>query len=216
MAYRGDAGDPYVDPETGILKNLAGIRDAALLEDYEGEMSIVRQIELSENPLSSSFDLTRLRAIHRQLFQDVYAWAGEFRIVDMAKGRSRFGSHLHIGNYLSKTFLKLAAERDRWRKSPEAVDWAERFSHYLGEINAAHPFREGNGRAQRLFIGQLAEEYGFEIRWDHMTAPEMVAASIASFNGDNEPLKLLILKHLITKSVSTKKVSDSLPDHRGS
>ncbi len=41
MAYRGDTGDPYVDPDTGILKNLAGIQDAVLLEDYEREMSII-------------------------------------------------------------------------------------------------------------------------------------------------------------------------------
>lgn len=197
MAYSGDTGDPYVDPETDVLKNLAGIRDAALLEAYEGEMSIIRQFELSENPLPSSFDLTHLRAIHRHLFQDVYTWAGELRSVDMTKGSSRFGSHLHIESYLSKTFVTLAAERDLWRKSPESVDWAERFSHYLGEINAAHPFREGNGRAQRLFVGRLAEEFGYEIRWDRMTAPEMVAASIASFDGDSEPLKLLIQKHLI-------------------
>lgn len=73
MAYRGDTGDPYVDPDTGILKNLAGIQDAALLEEYEGEMSIIRQFELSESPLPSSFDFNHLRAIHRHLFQDVYA-----------------------------------------------------------------------------------------------------------------------------------------------
>jgi len=200
MAYRGDTGDPYVDPDTGILKNLAGIQDAALLEEYEGEMSIIRQFELSENPLPSSFDLNHLRAIHRQLFQDVYAWAGQFRTVDMTKGTSRFGSHLHIGNYLAKTFVQLAAERDLWRKSPETVDWADRLAHYLGEINAAHPFREGNGRAQRLFIGQLAQEHDLEIRWDQMTAPEMVDASIASFDGDGGPMKRLIQKHLVSQS----------------
>ena len=156
---------------TLTLKNLAGIRDAALLEEYEGEMSIIRQFEFSENPPPSSFDLTHLRAIHCHLFQDVYAWAGEPRTVATVEARSRFGSHLHSESYLSKAFVKLAVERDLWRSSPEAVDWAERFAHYLGEINAAHPFREGNGRVQRLFIGQLAQEQGFEIRWDRMTAP---------------------------------------------
>ncbi len=197
MGYRGDTGDPYVDPESGILKNLAGIRDASSLEEYEGEMSIIRQFELSENPLPPSFDFNHLRAIHRHLFQDVYAWAGEPRTVDMAKGSSRFGSHLHIEAYLSKVFVQLAAERDLWRKSPESVTWPERFAHYLGEINAAHPFREGNGRSQRLFIGQLANEHGFEIRWDRMTTPEMVAASIASFEGDNGPFESLIQQHLM-------------------
>ena len=199
MDYKGDTGDPYVDPESGILINLAGIRDAVLLEEYQGEMSIIRQFELSQNPPPSTFDFTHLRAIHRHLFQDVYAWAGEPRTVDMAKGRSRFGSHVHIASYLTKTFVSLATERDFWRKSPATVDWAERFSHYLGELNAAHPFREGNGRVQRLFIGLLAQEHGFEIRWDRMTAHEMVSASIASFDGDAEPLKSLIQKQLIGK-----------------
>jgi cell filamentation protein len=199
MAYRDDIGDPYVDPETGVLRNLAGITDAALLEEFEGEMSIMRQIELSGNPLTGPFDFARLKAIHRHLFQDVYAWAGEPRTVDLAKGGNRFGSHLHIENYLNRVFAKLAAERESWRKSPGNIDWAGRFAEYLGEINAAHPFREGNGRSQRLFINQLAEEHGFEIRWDRMTAPKMIEASIASFGGDSEPLELLIRKHLIRR-----------------
>ncbi len=196
MAYRDDSGDPYVDPESGVLRNIPGIRDAGLLEEYEGEMSIIRQIELSERPQTGPYDFARLKGIHRHLFQDVYAWAGEPRTVDIAKGNSRFGSHLHVEAYLTKLFDRLADEREEWRISTGNIDWADRFSEYLGEINAAHPFREGNGRCQRLFIGQLAEEQGFEIRWDRMTAAEMVEASIASFEGDNEPLKRLIQKHL--------------------
>ncbi len=73
MEYKGDTGNPYADPETGILENLARIRDAALLEECEGEMSIIRQFELSENSPTSSFDFDHLRVIHRQLFQNVYA-----------------------------------------------------------------------------------------------------------------------------------------------
>ena len=198
MGYRGDIIDPYIDPDTGILKNLAGISDSDLLEEYEGEMSILRQLELAENPLSPTFDFAHLKAIHRYLFQDVYSWAGEPRTVDMAKDGSRFCSHPYIEDYLSKQFAQLAMEREGWSKSPESVDWAERFAHYLGEINAAHTFREGNGRAQRLFIGQLAGEHQMEICWSGMTAAEMIEASIESFRGDNEVLKSLIQRHLIS------------------
>jgi fido (protein-threonine AMPylation protein) len=102
MGYRGDAADPYVDAETGVLLNLAGLRDAELLEGYEGEMSIMRQFELSLNPSPADFDLTHLKAIHRSLFQDIYSWAGEVRTVDISKGTSRFGSHLHVESYLGK------------------------------------------------------------------------------------------------------------------
>lgn len=199
MAYRGDTGDPYVDPETGVLRNLANIGETTLLDDYEAEMSIMRQIELAADPSAAGFDFTHLREIHRYLFQDVYAWAGELRTVDISKGTSRFGSHLHVENFLTKLFNGLAEERKIWKRSAGTVDWADRFAHYMGEINAAHPFREGNGRAQRLFIGQLADEHGFEIRWDLMTAKQILTVSIASFDGDNGPLKELIAKHLVQK-----------------
>ncbi|WP_367873578.1 Fic/DOC family protein [Luteolibacter sp. Populi] len=188
-----------MDYQTGVLRNLANIGDAVLLEEYEGEMSIVRQFELAEAPLASSFDLAHLKAIHHHLFQDVYDWAGEPRTVDIAKGSSRFGSHLHVENFLSKLFIQLSKEREAWKRSPGTVDWPDRFAHYMGEINAAHPFREGNGRTQRLFIGQLAEEHGFEIRWARMSAKQILAAAIASFDGDNGPLKALIAKHLVEK-----------------
>lgn len=197
MEYRGDTSDPYVDPQTGVLNNLAGIKDASRLEAFEVEMSIQRQVELAEAPPPLVFDYAHLKAIHRHLFQDVYSWAGQSRTVDVAKGSSRFGSHLHIENYLSKLFAELDAERKWWNAAPETIEWADRLAHYLGEINAAHPFREGNGRVQRFFIGQLAEAHGFEVRWEDMTASEMVNASIASFQGDNRPMKNLIERNLV-------------------
>jgi cell filamentation protein len=195
MEYRGDTGDPYVDPQTGVLRNLAGISDQLILDGYEGEMSVLRQVELADRP-PASFDFAHLKEIHRCLFQDVYAWAGEPRTVDITKGSSRFGSHFHIESYLTRVFSQLTRERNEWEKSPSAVNWAERFAYYLGEINAAHPFREGNGRVQRIFISHLAARYGFEIRWDLMTEQGMIEASIASFDGDNQLLEKLIQKHL--------------------
>lgn len=101
MAYRDDTGDPYVIPGTEVLRNLAGIRDAASLALFEADMSILRQIELSEMPPSGPFDFARLKTIHRCLFQDVYAWAGEPRTIDIAKDGNRFGSHLHVEAFLS-------------------------------------------------------------------------------------------------------------------
>lgn len=106
-------------------------------------MSIIRQFELSENPLPASFDLIHLRAIHRHLFQDDHAWAGELRRVDMVEGSNRFGSHLHIENHLSKAFVKLVAKRDLWRNSHGAVDWAEQFSHI--SVKSTRPIVSENG-----------------------------------------------------------------------
>jgi cell filamentation protein len=191
MASPSD-NDPYVDPASGVLLNLAGIRDAMALERFEAEMSVMRQMELSRHHLGSDFDLSHLKAIHRHLFQDVYGWAGETRTVDIVKGGSRFGSYHFIRSYLESVFSQLAEERRTWSRFVGNAGLPERLAEYLGEINAVHPFREGNGRTQRVFIGELAAAHGLVIRWDRMTPGEMLEASIASFGGNNALLKDLI------------------------
>lgn len=56
-----------------------------------------------------------------------------------------------------------------------------RLAYYLSEINALHPFREGNGRTQRLFIEILAERAGYEVDFSEVSAEEMIQASADSF-----------------------------------
>ncbi|MES2658801.1 MAG: Fic family protein [Verrucomicrobiota bacterium] len=155
-------------------------------------MSVMRQMELFCRPVGGEFDLPHLMAIHRYLFQDVCGWAGETRTVDIAKGGSRFGSYHFISSYLKSIFSKLAEERKSWNRSFRDGDLSGRLAEYLGEINAVHPFREENGRTQRVFIGELAAAHGLVIRWDRMTPGEMLEASIASFGGNNVLLRDLI------------------------
>jgi len=102
--------DPYVYPGTLVLRNLAELHDADALERYESDHCFVRLIELHENPILASFDADHLRLIHRHLFQDVYAWAGEFRTVNLAKGNSFFARTGYICQELPKIFQRLASE----------------------------------------------------------------------------------------------------------
>ena len=81
---RYDGLDSYVYPDTGVLRNKAGIRDQAGLDAFEADATAVRLLELISNPLQGNFDLAHLCAIHRHLFQDVYEWAGEFQTIDQA------------------------------------------------------------------------------------------------------------------------------------
>jgi len=194
MPYQPES-DPYFYEKTGVLRNLANIRDGKELERFGTAATLFRQIELAANPVTGKFDPGHLRSVHRYLFQDVYGWAGEFRTVDISKGSTRFGSHPFIASYSQSVLEQLAKERTAWDPSSPTVDLTERLAYYLGEINALHPFREGNGRTQRIFIGQLATSHGLVIRWDTMTPEEMLKASISSFGGDNGPLRDLIQKH---------------------
>jgi len=86
--------DAYVDFKTGVLKNLLGIQDQALLEASEADLVSIRSLELAISPIRGSFDLAHLRRIHWHLFRDVYAWAGELRTVDISKGDNRFAQRI--------------------------------------------------------------------------------------------------------------------------
>jgi cell filamentation protein len=92
---------------------------------------------------------------------------------------------------LDTTFAHLAAEDHL--KGLGADVFASRAAYYLGELNAIHPFREGNGRTQREFIRQLAVEVGHRINWSHVSREQMVEASIESHRlGDNAAFTALI------------------------
>jgi len=70
--------------------------------------------------------------------------------------------------------------------------FAERLTHYYAEINAVHPFREGNGRAQRAFLGQIAKAAAHPIAWVHLDAERNVFAARESHRGNNSPLREML------------------------
>lgn len=94
--YPIDAKDPYVDPDTGVLRNRFGIRDQAELDRVEATFAAVRSYELAVTPMQGQFDLGNLQHIHKRLFGDVHDWAGALRNVDISKGSIRFASHEQI------------------------------------------------------------------------------------------------------------------------
>ena len=187
--------DHYLDPATGVLKNKLGVQDPALLEEGEADYATARAYELAQTPLEGCFDLDHLKAIHKHLFGDVYAWAGELRDIDLAKGNSYFANHPQIVSAARPVFAKLAEEG--YLTGLDAAAFSERAAYYLGEINALHPFREGNGRAQREFINHLAYENGLSIAWANITPEDMIQASIESFHqGNTTRLAYLIRNNL--------------------
>ena len=189
---RYDADDVYCIPGTAVLKNKAGITDQDLLDEYEGDFTAIRLLELTQNPIQASFDLAHLCKIHSHLFQDVYEWAGEVRSVDIIRGDSRFCNVRQIQSYSHTIFSALSAEK--YLVNLEPAVFANRLAHYLSEVNAIHPFREGNGRVQRLFVSQLAEHAGYSLDYSALDQAELYPVMQASFLGDERPLSELILK----------------------
>jgi cell filamentation protein len=189
---RYDADDVYCIPGTAVLKNKAGITDQDQLDEYEGDFTAIRLLELTQNPVEGSFDLAHLCKIHQYLFQDVYDWAGEVRTVDIIRGDSRFCNVRHIQSYSNTVFSALAAEKYLVNLEPKV--FAHRLAHYLSEINAIHPFREGNGRVQRLFISQLAEHAGNYLDYSALDQAELYPVMQESFLGNEQPLSELIFQ----------------------
>jgi cell filamentation protein len=187
-------GDPYIDAATGVLKNRLEIADEATLEEIEADLVATRSYELSKSPLEGRFDLAHLQAIHRYLFADVYEWAGELRMIDISKGGSRFAHHGHILSAAVSIFQQLAAEKHLAGLGPEPFSY--RAAYYLGELNALHPFREGNGRAQREFISHLAQAAGYYIAREKVSQADMLTVAIQSFSRDTAKLAILIRNNL--------------------
>ena len=190
---RYSESDPYLD-ESGVLKNRLGITDVAILEQIEADIVAGRSFELSQKPLQGRFDLAHLQAIHKRLFGDLYDWAGELRTIDVSKGGNRFAHHARIEGAATPIFQQLAKEKHLAGLSLDT--FSDRAAYYLGELNARHPFREGNGRAQREFVSHLAQANGYYIAWENIDPATLLAASIDSFNGDSSPLVRLIRENL--------------------
>ncbi len=136
--------DPYVYPGTSVLRNLRDIRDSRLLSEFEAEATARRLRQLAYKPLKGAFDAQHLQALHRHIFQDVFEWAGEFRTVNIFKSGDPFAFHQHIGSCLDTLCAEL--KRQGHLSGCNVERFATRAAYYFGEINAIHPFREGNGR----------------------------------------------------------------------
>jgi cell filamentation protein len=188
--------DPYLYPGTDVLKTLRGFRDNKLLAEFEAEATARRLLRLNAMPTKGDFNTAHLKAIHQSIFQDVYSWAGKFRTVNISKGGHSFARADFVEPALDDMFRKLAVEKHlTGRDGPTFV---KRSAFFLGEINAAHPFREGNGRTQREFIRQLTHAAGFTLHWRRITRDQMIAASRDSFitgniNGLIEIIQLCLL-----------------------
>jgi cell filamentation protein len=186
-----DSSDPYTYPGTDVLRNILDIRDLQQLAAFEANATTARLIELDASPIEGRVDIAHLQAIHRHIFQDVYPWAGEFRTVNISKGGHLFGVTAFVEPALKDVLRKLPAEH--YLKGSDPRTFAMRAGYYMGEINAIHPFRDGNGRAQRELIRELAAQVGFVIDWSRVTREQMMAASLGSFkSGDSSGMAALI------------------------
>lgn len=150
----------YIDPETGLLRNLQGITDSEVLLFVESGAVTKRLKELYENPIRIN-GIANLFQIHEYLFQDLYSWAGKRRIVEISKDGKQF---FLIGNFDNALIFIDSLINEYYQISNDDIkSIAQKLAEILDNINYLHPFREGNGRTQREFLRLLALEKGFHL-----------------------------------------------------
>jgi cell filamentation protein len=175
--------DPYCYKGTGVLRNKAGLRDPEALDAFELEMTTLR----AEEPLPDGrFGPAHYRAVHRHLFQDVYAWAGRYRNVRTSKGGTPFCFPEHIEAQMESLFEQLRAGPCLAEAGRGAL--VEAAAEFLGELNAIHPFREGNGRSQLAFMHLIGLRAGRPFDFAGVKRETFLPAMIASYDGDYGPL----------------------------
>ncbi len=180
--------DPYCYPGTSVLKNLPDLRMQSELDKYEA----IAVAKRAQEPFPiGKLNYSHYRAIHHHLFRDVYSWAGRLRRVRITKGTSTFCYPEHIGREMKKLFAWLEGENHL--RDLDSGTFAANAGHFLAELNAIHPFREGNGRTQNVFLLMLADRAGHPLDLQRLHPPDMLHATIASFAGDERPLADLIL-----------------------
>lgn len=163
----------YRYPDSRVLRNKLDLRDASALA--YAERMLVRQ-RMEEGCPTGDFDLPHLQDIHRHLFQDVYEWAGEIREVPLRKGSSQFFEPQRIG--LAMQDIHARIKKQNYLSDLPADIFADEAGTILGDLNLVHPFREGNGRTQLIYLKQLSEAAGHEIDLTKIKRDQWIEASI--------------------------------------
>ncbi|MCB6991957.1 Fic family protein [bacterium 210820-DFI.6.37] len=185
--------DIYCYHNSDILKNKLDIRDKKMLLQAEIEYATIQLMDLQCHPIDGTFDFNHLCGIHKYIFQDLYDWAGEPRTVNIGKG-NLFCLTQNIASYANFIFANYYS--DCFGAKNDEKQFIHQLTNHYADLNALHPFREGNGRAQREFARELCLKCGYVLDLTQTTHEEMLNASIKSFHGDNRELAYIFRQHL--------------------
>ncbi len=189
MSFEG-----YFTEHDDVLENKLGITDPEELKTIESEIVAIRMSEVLAKPPKGELDFQYLKRIHRKLFSDIYTMAGKIRTVDIAKGGSVFCYVRFLDDEQQRIFgtmKTLFSNRDIPKES-----FVESLSVLSADLNALHPFREGNGRAIRTFLIILCMRHHYHLDFGKAETDRIMNADISAFHGDLTLLKQLYMEIL--------------------
>jgi len=187
---------PMSDFEKELLSsNITRAKDMEQLHHRENILTTLRTYAVKEHPIQGVFDYQHLKAIHRYLFQDVYVWAGMDRYDIGLRGAFRKGnSYFTPGEKLPQVAASLfdALKEEHFFRGLKKEPFIKSIASFFNGLNILHPFREGNGRTQRIFIEQLAYNAGYHLDLSQVSQSMMIQASIQGSKGNIKGFEIII------------------------
>lgn len=180
---------------TSVLINKFDIRDGNQLDIIEqgitGALIAKASIEIPFEDVDFNF----YKMLHRYIFSDLYEWAGGVRTVNMSKKGTNFCPYDEIEEQGNRIFNRL--NKSNYFKNLSFEEFIEEFTQLYCGLNYLHPFREGNGRVQRLFLSMLVSNYGKKIDFSKIDKDLFMIATIKSVSGDTFMLKDILREKIV-------------------
>ena len=165
-----------------VLINKFDIRDEAQLDAVERSItSGLIAKAMIEMPFEN-VDFKFYKNLHNYVFSDIYEWAGSVRSIDMSKKGTNFCSATKINERAERIFLNL--QTTDYLKMVPTDEFVNEFTDLYCDLNYLHPFREGNGRIQRLFLNMLLRYNNKTINFANIDKDLLMIATIKSVSGD--------------------------------
>ena len=180
MAYSLNPTSDSCYEGTTCLINKFGIKNEKRLSELEAQITFAKAVLLETNPIEGKFDFEHFKKIHEFLLCDLYDWAGRIRTVDISKKRTKFLNAASIEEIATLCFSKVA---DGYFDGISFDEFATRIAEFYNDVNYIHPFREGNGRVQRIYFTQLIRRYGYDINFSEVDTDELMIATIQASQG---------------------------------
>ena len=188
----------YCYPDCDVLINKFGLKDEKKLDEIERAITFAKSADYKRNPIKGVFDFKHYCKIHKFLFEDIYEWAGKEREGGfMSKGNTVFTKSEYIEFAFGEYYKEI--KKDKCLKGLDKETFCEKLAYYMSEVNTIHPFREGNGRTQRLYFRYLCRKAGYNLEFHGIHKNVLINADIAAFNREYEPL-IKVLDKVASKS----------------
>ena len=200
-----------------LASNLVGAKSLEQLSERERLVTDSRTRELKSNPIKGNFDYEHLKEINKYLFKDVYVWAGMDRYDIGIRGDFRKGdTHFTPGDKLPEVSKSLfdALQKENYFKDLSKDDFTKSAASFMNGLNMLHPFREGNGRTQRIYIEELANHAGYNLDLSKASKSMTIQASILAGKGHLQGLEKIINEN-ISGAIMTKEEEQKMLNELG-